>query len=372
MNREKPDTVEVHGPHGKLPKLPVLAEDLQAPHILKECAFPVSPALGHFQSLLVGKLEKLKNGQPPLFSRYRGVRHKRVEILGALEQVSGEQAPDARAVADAIEVLLQQRQAAFPLLGEGLGFPSQHEGAGKGDMVFARKGEQRLHIDKRDLVFGKVGHPDEAALIATCAERSASRSRIQHARTSLPGTGPVPRLLPNGRRYERELRASDRGLLGHGTGCRTPCAGPPPGRSPPLLAAASSATNRTTFPSLSGRSTTQEVKAVPPATVVCIRGASAVKTPTIAGCVVIAPERPRLGARKVIGEQAHIVWSSAAKAVDCLPDIADDPQPLAGICYFAQEQSARAIYVLVLIDQHMGIGLADGCSDGRVRPQQVH
>src|SRR5579883_1774794 len=68
VNCEKPDCVEVHSPRRKLPKLSVLAEDFQAPHILKECMFRISTALEHFQSLFVGKLEKLKNGQSPLLS----------------------------------------------------------------------------------------------------------------------------------------------------------------------------------------------------------------------------------------------------------------------------------------------------------------
>src|SRR5579885_193997 len=71
-------------------------------------------------------------------------------------------------------------------------------------------------------------------------------------------------------------------------------------------------------------------------------------------------------------EQAHIAWGSAAKAIDCLPNIADDPQSLSGASNFAQEQTARAIHILVLIDQHMGVGLADGCSDAWVCPQQEH
>ena len=76
-------------------------------------------------------------------------------------------------------------------------------------------------------------------------------------------------------------------------------------------------------------------------------------------------------AGKVPSEARHVDGRGAAEAVDGLARVADHPQPRAVARDLAQQQTRRAIDVLVLVDQHVAVLPPHARANARVGVQQV-
>ena len=82
---------------------------------------------------------------------------------------------------------------------------------------------------------------------------------------------------------------------------------------------------------------------------------------------IVDPELVNRRARIVPTEADHILRRGAAEPVDRLPCVADHPQPAAVTGDQFQETGARAIDVLVFIDEHVAMPQLHGDAHGFIR-----